>query len=96
MSSKDRARHKNQLWQEAAKRHHLTDDHIEMGKKLGLNPKNFSKYAGSNSMKNQRWKKPLAQFIEKKFAKKYTQGRLAAIAKAGIEASKKRRHRQAI
>ncbi len=70
MPNKNKGQNKKELWTEAAKKYHLTQNQVMMAKKLGLNPNNFAKYAG-NSGKKKTWKKPLSEFIEKMYMSKY-------------------------
>ena len=60
------AKNNEKTWQEAKKKYHLSNRHIEMAKKLGLNPKKFGSYANH---KQQQWKAPLPEYIEYLFDK---------------------------
>ena len=59
---------KDEAWTDAKKRYKLTDEHIRMAKELGLNPKKFGSYAPN---KQELWKEPLPEFIEKIYAKRF-------------------------
>lgn len=61
-----------QIWIEAKKRYRLSNEIIQIAKKLGLNPK---KFGGIANHKQEPWKQPLPDFIrslyEKRFGKDY-------------------------
>jgi hypothetical protein len=59
---------KYQVWIDARKRYHLSDSQVQMARELGLNPRKFRKYAIE---KQEPWKKPLPQFIEEIYFKRY-------------------------
>jgi hypothetical protein len=54
-------------WFEARKRYRLTDRQIQMARELGLNPKKF----GSLANRQETWKVPLPQFIERCYQKQF-------------------------
>ena len=56
------------VWASARTKYHLSSRQIEMAKKLGMNPK---KFGGLVPTKSEPWKKPLGQFIEKCYYKKF-------------------------
>lgn len=60
---------KEQIWDIARKRYNLSEAHVIKAKRLGLNPKNFSRYGMPS--KKQRWKKPLPKFIDDLYAKRF-------------------------
>ena len=64
------------LWSSARTKYHLSSRQIEMAKKLGMNPKKFGSLVPN---KSELWKKPLGQFIEscyyKRFKKQKTEPR---------------------
>ena len=66
--SKQRIPPKLAPWVEAKKRFHLTDVQVQMARELQLNPHKFGKI---NNHKQQRWKLPLPQFIEKLYLKQF-------------------------
>lgn len=68
MAKKQIIPQKYQVWIEARKRYHLSDAHIQMARELGLNPRKFGKYANE---KQELWKKPLAEFIEEIYFKRF-------------------------
>ena len=49
-------------WFEARKRYHLTHAQIQMARELGLNPR---KFGGLANHRQEPWKLPLPQFIER-------------------------------
>lgn len=63
---------KLQTWIEARKRHKLSDMHIQMARGLGLNPK---KLGNIDNHKQESWKLPLPQFIEKIYFKHFKKNR---------------------
>ncbi|MEW5869080.1 MAG: hypothetical protein AB1894_07390 [Chloroflexota bacterium] len=56
------------VWIEAKKKYHLTDNQVQMARELGLNPKKFGGLANS---RQEPWKKPLAEFIEELYFKHF-------------------------
>lgn len=61
-------RQQNEAWARAKKLCRLSSRHVEMAKKLGLNPQ---KLPGLRPSPSQRWKLPVADFIEECFAKRF-------------------------
>lgn len=59
---------KYQVWIDARKRYRLTDAQVQMAKELGLNPNKFGKLANE---KQEPWKKPLPEFIEEIYFKRF-------------------------
>jgi hypothetical protein len=59
-------------WLEAKKRHHLSDMHLQMARELGMNPKKLGKL---DNHKQEPWKLPLPQFIEKLYLKSFKRPR---------------------
>ena len=59
---------KLQVWIDARKRYRLTHAQIQMARELGLNPKNFGGYANH---RQQRWKRPLGEYIEHLYFKRF-------------------------
>jgi hypothetical protein len=72
MSKKKKIPAKDQIWINARKQHHLTDMHIQMARELGLNPKKFGKLSNH---KQEPWKLPLPDFIEKIYFKRFKKER---------------------
>src|SRR3990172_2042494 len=68
MSKKQIIPQKYQVWIEARKRYHLSDAQVQMARELGLNPRKFGKYANE---KQEPWKKPLPEFIEEIYFKRF-------------------------
>ena len=56
------------VWGLARTKYHLSSRQIEMAKKLGMNPKKFGSLVPN---KSEPWKKPLGQFIEKCYYKRF-------------------------
>ena len=57
-----------QEWMKAKKKYRLSDRHIEMARKLGLNPKKFGSLANT---KPEPWKAPLSDVIETRYHKRF-------------------------
>jgi hypothetical protein len=55
-------------WVEAKKRHRLTDVQIQMARELGMNPKKLGKI---DNHKQEPWKAPLPQFIERLYFQRF-------------------------
>ena len=53
---------KLKAWAEAKKKHHLSNETVEMAQKLGLNPKKLGKI---DNHKQEPWKEPLSIFIKR-------------------------------
>jgi len=59
---------KYQVWIDARRRFRLTDAQVQMARELGLNPNKFGKLANE---KQEPWKKPLPEFIEEIYFKRF-------------------------
>lgn len=59
---------KYRVWLEARSRYRLSDAQIQMAREMGLNPKKFGKLANE---KQESWKKPLPEFIEELYFKRF-------------------------
>lgn len=59
---------KYQPWVDAQKRYHLSNEHIQMARELGLNPK---KFGGLANHKQEPWKAPLPDFIADLYFKRF-------------------------
>ena len=68
MAKKKKIPEKYQRWIDARKRYHLSHAHIQMARELGLNPKKFGSLANT---KQEPWKLPLPDFIEKIYFKHF-------------------------
>jgi hypothetical protein len=68
MAKKQVIPQKYQVWIDARKRYHLSDMQIQMARELGLNPRKFGKLANE---KQEPWKKPLPEFIEEIYFKRF-------------------------
>ena len=60
--------HKMQAWVDARKRHHLSHAQVQMARELGMNPAKLGKL---DNHKQEPWKLPLPQFIEKIYLKRF-------------------------
>jgi hypothetical protein len=61
-----------QVWVDARRRFQLSHMHIEMARKLGLNPKRFG---GKANHRQEPWKLPLPEFIEQLYCKRFGKDR---------------------
>lgn len=59
---------KLQAWVDARKRHHLSHAHVQMARELALNP---SKLGGKDNHRQEPWKLPLPEFIERLYEKRF-------------------------
>lgn len=57
-----------EIWNIAQKRHHLSNEVIQMAKTLGLNPK---KFGSLDNHKQEPWKEPLPDFIRTLYSKRF-------------------------
>src|SRR3954469_4624083 len=60
-----------QEWIDARRRHHLSHAHVQMARELGLNPRKLGKI---DNHRQEPWKAPLPEFIERLYVKNF--GRL--------------------
>ena len=68
MAKKKKIPEKYQRWIDARKRYHLSHAHIQMARELGMNPR---KFGGLANTKQEPWKLPLPDFIEKLYFKHF-------------------------
>ncbi len=68
MAKKKQTSQKSEVWIDAKKRFRLSAVDIQMAKELGMNPKIFGKLANH---KQEPWKAPLFDFIEKCYFKRF-------------------------
>ena len=68
MAKKHKIPNKHQVWINARKKYKLSHAHIQMARKLGMNPKKLGKKANH---KQQPWKAPLPVFIEDLYFKRF-------------------------
>ncbi|MBK8257148.1 MAG: hypothetical protein IPK82_31310 [Polyangiaceae bacterium] len=55
-------------WIDARKRHHLSHAHVQMARELGMNPDKLGKV---DNHKQEPWKAPLPQFIERLYFERF-------------------------
>ncbi len=79
---------KLQPWLEARKKYRLTDTQIQMAKELGLNPKKFGGYANH---RQQPWKRPLGEYIEEIYAKRFKKTKPDRVVSIEVQAAEIRR-----
>ncbi len=63
-------------WIEARRRFLLTDAHIQMVRKLGLNPKEFG---GLSNTKQEPWELPLPEYIEELYFQRFKKSQPANV-----------------
>ena len=63
---------KLQEWVAARKRHHLSHAHVQMARELGMNPKSLGSI---DNHRQEPWKAPLPQFIERLYEKRFGRAR---------------------
>ena len=68
MAKKQIIPQKYQVWIEVHSRYHLSDAQAQMARELGLNPHKFGRLANE---KQEPWKKPLPEFIEEIYFKRF-------------------------
>lgn len=94
MAKKKKIPDKFQVWIDARKKFHLSNVHIQMAREIGMNPKKFGKL---DNHKQERWKAPLPQFIEKLYFKHFSKARpdtVKSIEQMVKEANRKREQRK--
>ncbi len=68
MVDKGKNPQKFQVWVDARRKYHLSDEHIQMARELGMNPKKFGSLANS---RQESWKLPLPEFIQECYQKRF-------------------------
>jgi hypothetical protein len=63
-----KAKQKLQAWSEARARHHLTETQVKMARELGMDPARLGKIEDHGQ---ERWKRPLPEFIEDAYRKRF-------------------------
>ena len=82
-------------WLEARQKYRLTDTQIQMARELGLNPKKFGGYANH---RQEPWKRPLGEFIEHLYAKRFKKeqpDRVTSLEDQAQEIQRKREEKKA-
>lgn len=64
------------IWIEARRRFRLSHAQVQMARELGLNPRKFGKIANH---RQEPWKEPLPQFIERLYRKRFGRDRPAVV-----------------
>ena len=93
--AKKRIPAKLQVWIDARKRYHLTHAQIQMARELGLNPRKFGGYANH---RQQTWKRPLGEYIEHLYLKRFGKAkpdRVISIEKRAVELERKKAEKKA-
>ena len=65
-----------QPWIDARRKFHLSHEHIQMARELGMNPKKLGKLDNHDQ---EPWKLPLREFIGKLYFKRFGKGRPDAV-----------------
>jgi hypothetical protein len=65
-----------QPWIDARRRFHLSHEHVQMARELGMNPKKLGKLDNHHQ---EPWKLPLPQFIRKLYSKRFGKERPDAV-----------------
>jgi hypothetical protein len=65
-----------QPWIDARRRFHLSHEHVQMARELGMNPKKLGKLDNHHQ---EPWKLPLPQFIRKLYFKRFGKERPNAV-----------------
>ena len=67
---------KLQPWIDARRKFHLSHEHVQMARELGMNPKTLGKLDNHDQ---EPWKLPLPEFIAKLYSKRFRKGRPDAV-----------------
>ncbi len=65
-----------QPWIDARRKFHLSHEHVQMARELGMNPKKLGKLDNHDQ---EPWKLPLREFIGKLYSKRFGKGRPDAV-----------------
>ena len=65
-----------QPWIDARRKFHLSHEHVQMARELGMNPKKLGKLDNHDQ---EPWKLPLPEFIAKLYSKRFRKGRPDAV-----------------
>jgi predicted 3-demethylubiquinone-9 3-methyltransferase (glyoxalase superfamily) len=86
---------KLEKWLNAQKRHKLSDKHIQMARELGLNPDKLGKI---DNHKQETWKVPLPQYIEKIYFEHFKKTAPASVKsiRAWMDTEKAKTHQKSI
>ena len=68
VTKKKKISDKFQVWIDTRKKYNLSHAQIQMARELGMNPKKFGSLANH---KQEPWKLPLSEFIEKCYKKRF-------------------------
>lgn len=72
MSRKKPLAQQVQIWADARRRHRLSHAHVQMARELGLNPQKLGKL---DNHAQEPWKRPLPEFIEHLYRKRFGRAR---------------------
>ncbi len=78
------------IWIEARKKYQLSHAQIQMARELGLNPKKFGGYANH---RQQPWKRPLGEYIEHLYSKRFKKSKPDRVLSIEKQAEQTRRKR---
>jgi len=93
--AKKRVPAKLQVWIDARQRYRLTHAQIQMARELGLNPRKFGGYANH---RQEPWKRPLGEYIEHLYLKRFGKAepdRVLSIEERASEQQRKRAEKKA-
>ena len=85
-------RQQYQVWIEARRRFRLSAGQVQMARELGMNPRKFRKLANHDQ---EPWKKPLPQFIESLYFKRFGRDRPAVVLTLEEHARQQERKKEA-
>jgi hypothetical protein len=81
-----------QPWIDARRKFHLSHEHVQMARELGMNPKKLGKLDNHDQ---EPWKLPLREFIGKLYFKRFSKGRPDAVKSIEETAAAKHAKKQA-
>jgi hypothetical protein len=81
-----------QPWIDARRKFHLSHEHVQMARELGMNPKKLGKLDNHNQ---EPWKLPLREFIGKLYFKRFGKKRPDAVRSIEETAAAKQAKKQA-
>jgi|SRR5205809_679809 hypothetical protein len=81
-----------QPWIDARRKFHLSHEHVQMARELGLNPKKLGKLDNHDQ---EPWKLPLPEFIGERYSKRFGKGRPDVVRSIEETAAAKQAKKQA-
>jgi hypothetical protein len=83
---------KDRAWIDAKERHHLSDARVQMARELGMNPKKLGKI---DNHRQEPWKAPLPEFIERCYEKRFGRARPEEVVSVAERARRKAANKEA-